>query len=47
MESLKKHLKANIPVREVEAQIHDPIFAQRTASVLIKSLEQRSAGVQQ
>ena len=40
VESLKKHLKPEIPVTEVEAHINDPAFAQISAAVLTRMIEQ-------
>jgi len=44
IESLKKHLKSDIPILEVAACINDPVFAQTAASELISLLERHPAG---
>jgi len=43
IESLKSHLKPQIPVQEVDAHINDPEFADAAASCLIHLIQNAAA----
>jgi len=43
IDSLKENLKPHIPIREVDAHINDPLFAQTTVSAFIELLEKPSS----
>jgi len=42
IDTLKEHLRPQIPVLEVDANINEPVFAQTTVSALMRILEQSS-----
>jgi len=42
IDTLKEHLRPQIPVMEVDANINEPVFAQTTVSALMRILEQSS-----